>query len=79
MILPNTVKYDPVSTTTSPVTQAAEVAVKMESVQDSESILFFSDKWRNTEPDRMMTIKKIMGKMIGEFKILNIFIPYVQK
>lgn len=73
MILPNNVKYDPVSTTTNPVTQAAEVAVNMESVHDNESTLLFSETCRKTEPKKMMSIKKIMGKMIGEFRLLNIF------
>jgi len=43
MVLPNTVKYEPVSTTTNPVTQAAEVAVNTESVHDNESTLLFSE------------------------------------
>jgi hypothetical protein len=74
MILPNTVKYEAVSTTANPVTHVAEVAVNMESVHDNDSNLLFSEIRRKREPNKITSIKKIIGKTIGEFIVLDIFI-----
>jgi hypothetical protein len=73
-ICPNVVKYVPVSTTTSPVTHVAEVAVKSASINGSGSPLadaIGSDN--NTAPSKMINAKP-ETRIRGGFK--NFAIPF---
>ena len=81
MIWPKRVKVVPVSTTTSPVTHVAEVAVKKAPVHESGFTESLSALNNNTAPIIMRAPKKMIGKTRGEYENFLILIDnqYIKK
>jgi hypothetical protein len=74
MIWPKKVKWVPVSTTTSPVTHDAEVAVKNASVNVRGLVESISALYNNAVPKIINAMKKMIGNIRGEYEFFLIII-----